>query len=136
MAGDVDERRSTTGIIFFLGSCAISWQSQKQKVVALSTYEVEYIAAATSCCQGIWLARLLRELTGEELRAPVLLVENKSTIALAKNLVLHDRNKHIDTKYHFIRDCIEEGSRLSMLTRLSSSATFSPSPRDVFGSRS
>jgi hypothetical protein len=90
MAGDVDGRRSTTGIIFFLGSCAISWQSQKQKVVALSTCEAEYIAAATACCQGIWLACLLKELTGEELRAPVLLVDNKSAIALAKNPVLHD----------------------------------------------
>jgi hypothetical protein len=109
MAGDVDGRRSTTGVVFFLGSCAISWQSQKQKVVALSTCEAEYIAAATACCQGIWLARLLKELTGEELRAPVLLVDNKSAIALAKNPVLHDRSKHIDTKFHFIRDCIEEG---------------------------
>jgi hypothetical protein len=90
MAGDVDGRRSTAGIIFFLGSCAISWQSQKQKVVALSTCEAEYIAAATACCQGIWLACLLKELTGEELRAPVLLVDNKSAIALAKNPVLHD----------------------------------------------
>jgi hypothetical protein len=109
MAGDVDGRRSTTGIIFFLGSCAISWQSHKQKVVALSTCEAEYIAVATACCQGVWLARLLKELTEEELQAPVLLVDNKSAIALAKNPILHDRSKHIDTKYHYIRDCIVEG---------------------------
>jgi hypothetical protein len=78
-------------------------------VVELSTCEAEYIAAATACSQGIWLARLLKELTGEELWAPVLLVDNKSAIALAKNPILHDRSKHIDTKYHFIRNCIEEG---------------------------
>jgi hypothetical protein len=78
-------------------------------VVALSTCEAEYIAAATACCQGVWLARLLKELTEEELQAPVLLVDNKSAIALAKNPILHDRSKHIDTKYHYIRDCIVEG---------------------------
>ena len=50
MAGDVDVRRSTTGVLFFLGACPISWQSMKQKVVALSTCKAEYIAAATACC--------------------------------------------------------------------------------------
>jgi len=109
MAGDVDGRRSTTGVLFFLGACPISWQSMKQKVVALSTCEAEYIAAATACCQGVWLGRLLAELSGEEARAPVLIVDNQSAIALAKNPVHHDRSKHIDTKYHFIRDCVDGG---------------------------
>ncbi|XP_039818734.1 secreted RxLR effector protein 161-like [Panicum virgatum] len=63
MAGDVDGRRSTTAVLFFLGACPISWQSMKQKVVALSTCETEYIAAAVACCQGVWLGRLLAELT-------------------------------------------------------------------------
>ena len=53
--------------------------------------------------------RLLAELTGEEAQAPVLMVDNLSAIALAKNLVHHDRSKHIDTKYHFIRDCVDGG---------------------------
>ncbi|XP_039815166.1 secreted RxLR effector protein 161-like [Panicum virgatum] len=66
MAGDVDGRRSTTGVLFFLGVCPISWQSMKQKVVVLSTCEAEYIAAATACCQGVWRGRLLAELSGEE----------------------------------------------------------------------
>ena len=109
MAGDVDGRRSTTGVLFFLGACPISWQSMKQKVVALSTCEAEYIAAATTFCQGVWLGRLLAELTGEDARALVLMVDNQSAIALAKNPVHHDRSKHIDTKYHFIRDCVDGG---------------------------
>ncbi|XP_039841633.1 receptor kinase-like protein Xa21 [Panicum virgatum] len=62
-----------------------------------------------ACCQGVWLGRLLAELTGEEARAPILMVDNQSAIALAKNPVHHDRSKHIDTKYHFIRDCVDGG---------------------------
>jgi hypothetical protein len=109
MAGDIDGRKSTTGVFFTLGSCPVSWQSQKQKIVALSTCEAEYIAAATASCQGVWFGRMLQELTGEELRAPLLKVDNKSAIALAKNPVLHDRSKHIDTRFHFIRDCVDGG---------------------------
>ena len=79
MADDVDGRRSTTGMLFFLGACPVSWQSMKQKVVALSTCEAEYIAAATACCQGVWLWRLLAELTREEAQAPVLMVDRSSS---------------------------------------------------------
>jgi hypothetical protein len=109
MAGDIDGRKSTSGVVFFLSDCPITWQSQKQKIIALSTCEAEYIAMATASCQGVWLARLLEELTGAKLQAPVLMVDNKSAIALAKNPILHERSKHIDTKFHYIRDCIEEG---------------------------
>jgi hypothetical protein len=52
MAGDIDGRKSTSGVLFFLGDCPITWLSQKQKIVALSTCEAEYIAAATASCQG------------------------------------------------------------------------------------
>jgi len=109
MGGHVDGWKSTSGLIFFLGKCPISWQSQKQRIVALSTCEAEYVAAATACCQGVWLRRLLQEITGEDHRAPVLRVDNKSAIELAKNPVLHDRSKHIDIRFHFIRDCVNGG---------------------------
>jgi hypothetical protein len=78
-------------------------------VVALSTCEAEYIAATTAACQGIWLARLLGELQNKEAEKIVLKVDNKSAISLSKNPVLHDRSKHIDTRFHFIRDCVEDG---------------------------
>jgi len=109
LAGDVDTWRSTTGILFFLGNNIITWQSQKQKVVALSSCEAEYIAATTATWQGIWLVRLLGELRGEEPGATILKIDNQSAILLSKNPVFHDRSKHIDTRYHFIRDCVEEG---------------------------
>jgi len=108
-AGDIDTRRSTTGVLFFLGNNPVTWQSQKQKVVALSSCEAEYIAATTAACQGIWLARLISELRGREAGATSLKIDNESAIALSKNPVFHDRSKHIDVRYHFIRECVEDG---------------------------
>ena len=92
-------------MLVFLGSAPISWLSLKQKMVALSTCEAEYVAAATVVCQVVWLCRLLGELTGVEAHPPALMVDNQLAIALAKNPVLHDRSKHIDVKFHFLRDC-------------------------------
>ncbi|KAH7858787.1 hypothetical protein Vadar_028059 [Vaccinium darrowii] len=109
MAGDPEDRKSTTGVLFFFGHSPITWQSQKQKVVALSSCEAEYIAATTAACQGVWLSRLLSDLIDEEPKAVTLNIGNKSAIALCKNPVFHDRSKHIETRYHFIRECIEDG---------------------------
>jgi hypothetical protein len=103
-AGDVDERKSTSGIIFFLGRAAISWQSVKQKVVANSSCEAEYIAAATAACQAIWLVRVLADIMGTEVQKPTLRIDNKSAISLIKNPVLNDRSKHIDVKFHVVRE--------------------------------
>ena len=111
MGGDIDDRKSTTGIIFYLGQKVV-WQSQKQKVVALSSCEAEYIAGAGAACQAVWLTRLLKDVTGNDPQAPHLKMDNMSAIALSKNLVLHDRSKHIDTKFHYIRECVDKGSIL------------------------
>lgn len=109
LAGDVDDRKSTSGSVFLLGGSLVTWLSQKQKVVALSSCEAEYIASASAACQGIWLSRLLGELLGIQAPRVKLLVDNKSAIALSKNPVHHDRSKHIDTRYHFVRGCVERG---------------------------
>jgi hypothetical protein len=76
--------------------------------VALSSCEAEYVAAASAACQGVWLARLLTDLIGEESGVPELRIDNQSAIALCKNPVFHDRSKHIDVRYHYIRECVEE----------------------------
>jgi len=108
-AGDVEDRKSTMGVVYFLGNSLVTWSSQKQKTVALSSCEAEYVAAAAAACQGVWLSRLITAMMGTK-EAPVkLLMDNMSAIALSRNLVHHDRSKHIDTKFHFIRECIEEG---------------------------
>jgi len=78
-------------------------------VVALSSCEEEYIAGATAACQGVWLSRLLADLVNAKVIAPLLYIDNKSALALAKNPVLHERSKHIDVWFHFIRDCISSG---------------------------
>lgn len=109
LAGDIDDRKSTTGVLYFLGNNPVTWTSQKQRVVALSSCEAEYIAATAGTCQGIWLSRVIGTILGREVKA-TLKVDNKSAIALAKNPVFHDRSKHIDTRYHFIRDCVQAGS--------------------------
>ncbi|KAG8657524.1 hypothetical protein MANES_03G075182v8 [Manihot esculenta] len=109
LARDVDDRKSTTGVIYFLSQSPVTWISQKQKVVALSSCEAEYIAATTGTCQGTWISRLLHELIGWKTNKFELRVDNKSAIALTKNPVYHNRSKHIHIKFHFLRECVQRG---------------------------
>jgi len=103
--GDVDDRNSTTGFVFYLGSSAFTWSSKMQSIVTLSKCEAEYVATTSSVCHTIWWRKLLKELHMPQEDATEIFV-NKSAIALAKNPVFHDRSKHIDTRYHFIKECI------------------------------
>jgi hypothetical protein len=82
----------------------VSWQSTKQRIVAMSSCEVEYVAAATASCQAIWLARLLSKILDREVERAVLRVDNKSAISIIRNPVLNDRSRHIDTRFHLIRE--------------------------------
>ncbi|KAH9706546.1 hypothetical protein KPL70_012251 [Citrus sinensis] len=104
--GDVDDRKSTTGFVFFVGDTAFTWMSNKQPIVTLSTCEAEYVAATSSVCHAIWLINLLKELSLAQEEPTEICIDKKSAIALSKNPVFHDRSKHIDTRYHFIRECI------------------------------
>jgi hypothetical protein len=80
MAGDVDDRKSTSGTLFSLGGCPITWQSQKRKIVALSSCEAEYVAAAIAACQGVWLCWLLNDMIGKRSSATTIYINNKSAI--------------------------------------------------------
>jgi hypothetical protein len=95
-SGDVDDRKSTTGVLFYLCSSPISWLTQKQKVVAMSSCEAEYIAGAATACQGIWLGRLLSELIEIPFEQVTLKIDNQSAISMCKNPVFHERSKHIE----------------------------------------
>jgi len=107
--GERMDRRSTFGYFFKYMHAPISWCSKKQNVVALSSCEAEYIASVETACQCLWLSTLIKELK-LECREPIqLLVDNKSTISLSKNLVCHGRSKHIETKFHFLRDQVCQG---------------------------
>ena len=96
-------------MLVFLGSAPISWLSLKQKMVALSTCEAEYVATATAACQAVWLCQLPGELISVKAHPPALMVDIQPTLVLAKNPVLHDQSKYIDVKFHFLRDCIDGG---------------------------
>ncbi|XP_058747163.1 secreted RxLR effector protein 161-like [Vicia villosa] len=107
--GDRVDRRSTSGYFFkYLGSL-ISWCSKKQHVFVLSTCEVEYIAGALCPCQAVWLLNLLHDLNIKMSKPMKLMIDNKSVISLAKNPVLHERSKHIDIKFHFLRNQVQNG---------------------------
>ena len=109
-AGDVDDRHSTSGNVFLLAKGAVSWLSKKQATVALSTAEAEYVALSAATQEAIWLRRLLADV-GEPLEDPIVINEdNQGAIAMAKNPVGHARTKHIDMRYHFVREGVQNGA--------------------------
>lgn len=107
-AGDVETRRSTSGAVTTLCGGAISWQSQRQKCVSLSTTESEYIAASEAVKDLVWLQKLFCELTRATTACSTLYLDNQSAIKLIKNPEFHKRTKHIDVRYHFIREHYED----------------------------
>ncbi|PNX70374.1 cationic amino acid transporter 1-like protein, partial [Trifolium pratense] len=107
--GDKDDRKSTAGYIFLYGGAPISWCSRKEPVVALSTCEAEYIAASLSACQGVWLSNLIIEISNVECSSVTLKVDNLSAINLAKNSVAHGRSKHIEMRFHYLREQVSNG---------------------------
>ncbi|KAG8485681.1 hypothetical protein CXB51_019023 [Gossypium anomalum] len=107
-AGDLDRRRSLTGYVFTIGGCAISWEVTLQTTVALSTTEAEYIAITEACKEVIWLKGLFSELN-EDLLISTVFCDSQSVIFLTKDQMFHERTKHIDVRYHFVRDIIARG---------------------------
>ena len=107
MAGNKDNMKSTSGYLMLFAGGAVSWQSRLQKCVALSTTEAEYMAATEACKELLWLKRFMQELGFMQQRY-VVLCDNQSAIHLAKNSMFHKRTKHIDVRYHWIRDAIED----------------------------
>lgn len=92
---DEDDGKSTSGHIFFYGDTPVTWCSQKQQTVALSSCKAEFMAATEAAKQAIWLQDLLSEITGKEEGRTTVYVDNKSAISLAKNPVFNRRSKHI-----------------------------------------
>nr|GEX83175.1 zinc finger, CCHC-type [Tanacetum cinerariifolium] len=106
---NTDQGKGTTEIVFYFGESPITWCNQKQLTVAHSSCESEFMAATGAACQALWLKPLLSELTGWKEERITLKVDNVSAIALVRNPVFHGRSKHIDIRYHFIRECVENG---------------------------
>ena len=106
---DPGDGRSTTGHVFYLGKSPVTWCSQKQETVAFSLCEAEFMAGTEAARQAIWLHELLEEINGSKCEKVVIRIDNQSAIALTRNHVFHGRSKHIHTRYHFIRECVEKG---------------------------
>ncbi|GKA04076.1 putative ribonuclease H-like domain-containing protein [Tanacetum coccineum] len=106
-AGDNHDRRSTSGGCQYLGRRLVSWQCKKQTIVAISSTEAEYVAAASCCAQVLWMQNQLLDY-GFNFMNTEIHIDNESTICIVKNPVFHSKTKHIQIRHHFIRDCYEQ----------------------------
>ncbi|KAI3714929.1 hypothetical protein L6452_21891 [Arctium lappa] len=107
-AGCKLHRKSTSRCCQLLGNKLVSWSSKKQNCVSTSTAEAEYVATASCCSQVIWMKTQLRDYGQQYERIPIL-CDSKSTIAISTNPVQHSKTKHIDVRYHFLKDHVERG---------------------------
>ncbi|KAJ9542272.1 hypothetical protein OSB04_028778 [Centaurea solstitialis] len=103
------DRKSTSGHVQFLGDKLVSWGSKKQHCVSTSTAEAEYVAAASCCSQVLWMRTQLRDYGYSFNHIPIY-CDSKSAIAITCNPVQHTRTKHINIRYHFIKDHVERGT--------------------------
>ena len=104
--GNADDRKSTTGGCFYVGANLVAWMSEKQNSVSLSTTEAEYIAAGSCCSQLLWMKNVLTD-CGISHDTMVFYCDNSNAIDISKNPIQHSKTKHIEIKYHFIRNLVE-----------------------------
>lgn len=106
----INTRRSVTGCLVFIGSNLVMWRSTKQRTVALASTEAEYMALSDGCKEVLWLSQFLQEV-GLKNKDPIIIrVDNEGSMNLAEKQIILARSKHIDIRYHFIREKIEDGS--------------------------
>eukprot|EP00253_Pinus_taeda_P002408 PITA_02408 len=110
-AGCMDDRKSTLGYSFSMGSATVAWSTNKQSTISLLTTEAEYkaVATATTTCEAIWLRRILEDLHEQQEQPTQLTCDNQSAIQMTKNPVFHNKTMHIDIQYHFVRDLVQQG---------------------------
>ena len=109
-AGSVIDRKSNSGCCFSMGSCVISRFSWKQSYVALSIDKAEYVAACSASCEVVWMWKLLSDIFDLQLDATCIHCDNQSCVKFSENPVFHDKSKHIEIKYHYIRDMVQRGA--------------------------
>ncbi|KAI3768676.1 hypothetical protein L2E82_19506 [Cichorium intybus] len=109
-AGDLTDRKSTSGYAVLWDGAAVSWSSKKQSIVALSSTEAEYVAAASCACQVVWIREILEEMGMQPIRGSVIKCDNTSAIQLSRNPVFHGRCKHIGVRFHFLRELVGNGT--------------------------
>lgn len=104
--GGAYDRKSFTGFVFKIGNNVISWESRKQQCVSLSSTEAEYVGLACGAKEAVYLRSLLDSLITVQNKTVVIFNDNMSAHRIAENKMMHNRTKHIDIKYHFIRECV------------------------------
>ena len=104
----MDDRKSTSGYVVYLGDTVFTWCSKKQPIVSLFTCEAKYVATSSGVCHAIWLRKLLKEIQFLQKQPIKIFINNKSTILLAKNPIYNERSKPIDTRYHFIKKHVKD----------------------------
>ena len=105
-----DDARSTSGWLLKIGSGPVCWASKKQSVTALSSTESEYIAAALAAREVVWLRDLLLGIGVASTRATTLFCDNRAAKSLAESPNVGSRSKHINTRFHYLRECVQDGS--------------------------
>ena len=107
--GDLDGRRSTSGMVVKMGTGAISWSSRLQTIVALSTTEAGFVAAVSAGQKRLWLRNLFTEFGFDVTSASTLRIDNLSALSVAKNPEHHGRMKHLDLRFYWLRDEVVKG---------------------------
>jgi len=107
---DIDTRRSVTAYVFYLGGSPICWKSKLQQCVATSSMQSEYMALCAATLQSLWLITIIRTIGYSKLNPITLLEDNQSCIQYSKNNTDHDKTKHIDIKYHLVREQVQQGN--------------------------
>ncbi|XP_058075568.1 uncharacterized mitochondrial protein AtMg00810-like [Magnolia sinica] len=106
-AGNITDRKSTSGYFTFVGGNLVTWRSKKQKVIALSSAEAEFRGMAKGLCELLWLRKLLTEIGFAPTSEMDLLCDNKAAIAISHNLIQHDCTKHVEVDRHLIKENLE-----------------------------
>ena len=136
--GDKDSRKSTSGSVFTLGGGAVVWRSIKQSSIADSTMEAEYIAASEAAKEAVWLKNFLSDLEVVPImnKAVTLYCDNSGAVANSKEPRSHKRGKHIERKYHLIREIVNRGdvivTKIPTLDNLADSFTKTLTERQFF----
>eukprot|EP00253_Pinus_taeda_P021119 PITA_21119 len=134
-AGSVDDRKGTSGFSFFMGSRLVSWFSKKQRSIALSTAEAEYVVAASCCTQILWMMQTLQDFHITCTPPISILCDNTSAISISKNPVMHSKTKHTLIKYHFLQEqVLEQKVKLEYVPSKEQVADIltKPLPRETF----
>ena len=108
--GSAINRKSTSGCCFSMVLGVISWFSRKQSCMALSTVEAKYVTTCSASCKEVWLRKLLYDLFDLQLDATCIYCDNQSCVKLSENPMFHDKSKHIEIKYHYIKDMVQRGA--------------------------